>query len=222
MINFIEIDYDAKQQALLAELRGLGAVLDTIIWQLPAPANDLYTTCQEAARAAVALLARQWDNELAHLPPEVPRFRIEPVPGAEPVGRPVTLAEMLGTDYELTAQASQLLRYANPAGMSVIRQLGSGLAHALLDPPYGLRIDYKGAAHAAGYNQKRHDLLQRYLAAIPHVTSAADAEVLTCWEWSTDWSTYFEAGHEWWGAYCWTIADPGRGTIAVLLAASTD
>ncbi len=41
-------------------------------------------------------------------------------------------------------------------------------------------------------------------------------------EWSTDWSDYFDAGHEWWGAACWSVYDPHAGRYAVLLASSTD
>jgi hypothetical protein len=36
------------------------------------------------------------------------------------------------------------------------------------------------------------------------------------------WSSYFQAGSEWWGIWCLTIWNPVRRTIGVLAASSTD
>jgi hypothetical protein len=40
--------------------------------------------------------------------------------------------------------------------------------------------------------------------------------------WSTDWSNYFEAGLEWWGAYFWTLVSSDRRRAVVVGASSTD
>lgn len=40
--------------------------------------------------------------------------------------------------------------------------------------------------------------------------------------WSTDWSPYFDAGHEWWGAFLWTVYVPAREWIVVVAASATD
>ncbi|MFT3683614.1 MAG: hypothetical protein QM783_01600 [Phycisphaerales bacterium] len=41
------------------------------------------------------------------------------------------------------------------------------------------------------------------------------------WEWPTDWAHWFEAGHEWWGAACWTIwTRPDR--FVGIVASATD
>lgn len=75
---------------------------------------------------------------------------------------------------------------------------------AFLDPPYRLRLD---AARAAKLCEESLTVLLGDLA-----------EWSIC-AWSDDWSNYFDAGKEWWGAYLWTLcrAD-GRG---VWIGAST-
>ncbi len=45
---------------------------------------------------------------------------------------------------------------------------------------------------------------------------------LEVYEWTTDWSNYFEDGHEWWGAACWSIYDKRMDRYVVIMAASTD
>lgn len=45
---------------------------------------------------------------------------------------------------------------------------------------------------------------------------------LEIYEWSTDWSDYFDDGHEWWGALCLTIYDSSLDRFVVILASSTD
>ena len=45
---------------------------------------------------------------------------------------------------------------------------------------------------------------------------------LEVFEWSTDWSDYFDDGHEWWGAMCCTVYDRSMDRYAVLLASETD
>ena len=45
---------------------------------------------------------------------------------------------------------------------------------------------------------------------------------LEVFAWSTDWSDYFDEGHEWWGALCYTIYDRSLDRYAVILASATD
>ncbi len=48
------------------------------------------------------------------------------------------------------------------------------------------------------------------------------ADGLEVFEWTTDWSNYFDAGHEWWGAACWSVYDRRLDRFAVLFASATD
>ena len=45
---------------------------------------------------------------------------------------------------------------------------------------------------------------------------------LEVYEWTTDWSDYFDEGHEWWGALCLTVYDKSLSRFAVILASATD
>jgi hypothetical protein len=49
-----------------------------------------------------------------------------------------------------------------------------------------------------------------------------DKKSLTVFEWSTDWSDYFDEGHEWWGAACWSVYDKNLNRYVVIMASATD
>ena len=45
---------------------------------------------------------------------------------------------------------------------------------------------------------------------------------LEMYEWTTDWSDFFDDGHEWYGACCWSIYDKSRDRYVVMLVSATD
>ncbi len=45
---------------------------------------------------------------------------------------------------------------------------------------------------------------------------------LDIFEWTTDWSDLFDAGHEWYGACCWSIYDRSLNRYVVMLVSATD
>ena len=47
-------------------------------------------------------------------------------------------------------------------------------------------------------------------------------ESLEVYRWTTDWSEYFDEGHEWWGALCLTVYDKILGRFVVIMASATD
>ena len=47
-------------------------------------------------------------------------------------------------------------------------------------------------------------------------------ENLEIYRWSTDWSNYFEAGLEWWGAFYWTVYDRLSNFFVVIGGSTTD
>ena len=75
---------------------------------------------------------------------------------------------------------------------------------AFLHPPYG--------------NVYSAEDFERLNAAL----FPAGTERLEVFEWSTDWSDYFDDGHEWWGALCLTLYDPALDRFVVILASATD
>ena len=47
-------------------------------------------------------------------------------------------------------------------------------------------------------------------------------ECLEVCRWTTDWSEYFDEGHEWWGALCLTVYDKTLDRFVVIMASATD
>ena len=117
---------------------------------------------------------------------------------------------------KLFFDGSELIWHYN-AGKADAKQIGAGALLALsaengslnyrrafLAPPYG--TDYTDA-----------DFEKVNAALFPNGTD--DLEV---YEWTTDWSEYFDEGHEWWGALCFTVYDGTLDRFAVIMASATD
>jgi len=45
---------------------------------------------------------------------------------------------------------------------------------------------------------------------------------LDIYEWTTDWSEFFDDGHEWYGACCWSIYDRSMDRYVVMIVSATD
>jgi hypothetical protein len=84
-------------------------------------------------------------------------------------------------------------------------------------PPYGLVSQSEGRGwHALSQS----DVGELFESVVNEVLRSPDSTT-EIWKWSTDWSTYFDAGREWWGTACWTLAT-GDDAIVAVLASSTD
>ncbi len=77
-----------------------------------------------------------------------------------------------------------------------------------MDPPYGLRIKNNQAENQFG------KLIQMLLPSPSHP--------IEIYSWETNWSNYFDAGKEWWGAHLWTILTEYGESITSLGASTTD
>lgn len=69
--------------------------------------------------------------------------------------------------------------------------------------------------HANAYTDKDFDRVNA--ALFP-----GGAEGLEVYRWTTDWSDYFDDGHEWWGALCLTVYDRAVDRFVVIFASATD
>ena len=69
--------------------------------------------------------------------------------------------------------------------------------------------------HASGYGPDE-------FRKVNSVLFPAGTDELEVYEWTTDWSNYFEDGHEWWGAACWSVYDKHMNRYVVIMAATTD
>ncbi len=85
---------------------------------------------------------------------------------------------------------------------------GDGFVYAFSDTPYGLGLSSSEA--------------QGLFDAICEGLFGNFKDDLEIQKWSNDWSSYFDAGHEWWGAFWWTIHNRTRKTVVVVSASSTD
>ena len=76
---------------------------------------------------------------------------------------------------------------------------------------YALMEPVHGRTNKPGDFKKVNEIL------FPNGTDALDI-----YEWTTDWSDYFDAGHEWYGACCWSIYDKTMNRYVVMLVSATD
>ena len=76
--------------------------------------------------------------------------------------------------------------------------------YALMEPVHGRR-------------KKPDDFKKVNTALFPKGT-----DMLDIYEWTTDWSDFFDCGHEWYGACCWSIYDKRMNRYVVMLVSATD
>ena len=76
--------------------------------------------------------------------------------------------------------------------------------YALMEPVHGRR-------------NKPDDFRKVNEVLFPNGTDA-----LEIYEWSTDWSDFFDDGHEWYGACCWSVYDKTLNRYVVMLVSATD
>lgn len=81
------------------------------------------------------------------------------------------------------------------------------------------KLNYRKAflypPHENSYTGK--DFVRVNAALFPNGT-----DELEVYGWSTDWSDYFDEGHEWWGTLCLTVYDKTMNRFAVIMASATD
>lgn len=89
----------------------------------------------------------------------------------------------------------------------------------LPDPLKGEQIPYWYAfwetPHTSGYGPDEFRKVNSVL--FPEGT-----DELEVYEWTTDWSNYFDDGREWWGTACWSAYDKRMNRYVVIMAATTD
>ena len=97
------------------------------------------------------------------------------------------------------------------------KQIGVGELFA--PPREAEELNYRGAflypPHGVRYTDADFDRLNA--ALFPKGTDG-----LEVYRWTTDWSNYFDDGHEWWGALYLTVYDKRMGRYAAILASATD
>lgn len=85
----------------------------------------------------------------------------------------------------------------------------NGYKPAFFHPPHSLRGGVLG-------NSSLFDSINE------HLLGDGDRGDHSIWSWSTDCSSFFDDGHEWWGAFLWTIELLEKPRIVVIAASATD
>lgn len=205
-----------SQIALMRQLAEAGAVLDTLLLQADAPCGHPIADGRQAL-----LASRAWSGL-----PDADQGHWVERPCLDAHGQPISPE---GELIDWQSFCGPMPRpYRTPTASGGLSQRWSlelpagggapGFFYALFMPPYDVRKPQGETAIA----QMLKDWRMRYFGELLHVQHMADAQALRVVRWRTDWSNYFEPGHEWWGAFCWTLHDHRNGQITVIKAASTD
>jgi hypothetical protein len=159
-------------------------------------------------------------------------FRVT-IDQAKPLAaKQVTVAQFLGSYYNLSARllllagrgqgnpneyfwwadngpkGAAIRNWEIPTDGAELGYAAHGYAHAFTDPPYSL----------AGSRQE----VQRLFAEFARVFFDDFSPQLVVYSWTTDWSNYFDAGHEWWGSSLWTVFVPSKKRLIWVGASTTD
>lgn len=115
------------------------------------------------------------------------RYRIN-VTG-KPSGKPISFDQFVGFDYK-------------NKDVNVHDYRGCDLAYALLEPPYGIKLQIDAALNTPEYVAiKTKELTALYCMFLNDfiLLSECNKEHLIIYSWSDDWSNFFDAGKEGWG-----------------------
>jgi hypothetical protein len=195
-----EVPQDAELVTLLTKFSESGGVLDYVFLE---PGNVAEPQSHKAAAlAGIAAIDRRLEcRAISHASEEYPAerfFRLE-WDESKLAGKPVSFASFWGTD-DVRPKPMSRRAWSIPEV--------DGYKPAFFHPPYGLR----------GSDPEIEGLFEGINAFVLGSDPAA-CEILA---WSTDWSNYFDAGKEWWGAFYWTVRPTGSNVIVVIGASSTD
>jgi len=196
-----EFSPDAELAALLVRFREIGGVVDYVLLRsgvLPAPPQFH----KAAALAGIAAIDRRLESwAVSHASEEYPAegfFRLE-WDESKLSGGPVSFTTFWGTD-DVKPKPIGQHAWSIPDV--------DGYKTAFFHPPYGLR----------GPDHEKEGLFDGINAFV----LGSDPTACEIFSWSTDWSNYFDAGKEWWGAFYWTVRPTGSNSIVVIGASSTD
>jgi hypothetical protein len=194
-----EIATEIGVAPLIERYDAIGGVLDYVFLELVEPTERLH---REAALRGMAVIddrLAQWASSRAT--PEVPVEKFFRVHWDESKlsGQQVSLPTFWGTD-DVEPKPLGGGAYSIPNV--------DGYKTAFFHPPYGLGAEANERAEL--------------YTGINGYVLGDDPDRAEIFSWSTDWSNYFDAGHEWWGAFYWTIRPADKSYVVVIGASSTD
>jgi hypothetical protein len=187
----------AIESAALDRFREHGGVVDYVAFNVVGAADEDAIHMQAAIAGMRSLAADIGAGRAFTLEFEIP-------------GRPspVTIEEFVGPYYNWQRHELVDPWTRSPGGGGSRSGFTAGYADAFLDPPYSLKLSVSD--------------ISVLFADVNSALFGGLGPGLSIRRWPTDWSNYFDAGHEWWGAFFWTVLDPSRSRIYVIAASSTD
>ena len=196
-----ELPLEPELAALLAKYDDSGGVLDYVFLEAETEGSPelLHRAAALAGMAAIDRRLEQW--AISHTSKEHPIeifFRVR-WDETKLTGEPVPFSIFWGTD-DVEPKSVGHNAWAIPDI--------DGYKTTFFHPPYHLHV----SAHEGA----------ELFADINGYIFGDDPERAEIFSWSTDWSNYFEAGHEWWGAFFWTVRPAGSQRFVVIGASSTD
>lgn len=225
-----EIKPNEKLKNLLDQFEKAGGVLDYVLVDLEGNDPTAHKTHRLAAIESMKAFSRHTDNwfeaVLKHLEyknhsrDDFKRIQFDE---SQMSAEQITVTEFLGPLFDVKSrrlliqgkQRNHLNNYFYAGDeeqyhtrIAVEVEIGEGYAYAFSEPPYGIQLE------AAALNKLFLDLSDELFQGF--------SLPITIWQWSTDWSNYFDEGHEWWGSHLWTVYAQGNDFIVGIGASSTD
>lgn len=146
-------------------------------------------------------------------------------------GRPITVSQFLGPYFDLKTRRLLLRGTTNnyfnnyfyagdeekeenvvkPERSNHSPYITQGFAQAFTTPPYNL----------VRKNTSPLELNKLFLSIIVQLFDIFN-EKAVIFQWSDDWSNYFDAGKEWWGSFLWTVHNTSQNYMVGVAASTTD
>jgi hypothetical protein len=196
-------------EAAISAYRDAGGVVEYVL--LSPGDGDTGHRHQEAAVGAVEEIANRWEAWVVGKMVELGRprssFGTIEVEASRAAGQPITPQAFAGRAYDWTSERVVSM-WEGSGKVGAGQWMTDGYAEAFSDPPYRLSAS--------------PEQMNQWFQSINRLLFGGIDQDLIVWSWSTDWSTWFDAGTEWWGSYLWTVERPGLPWIAVIGASQTD
>lgn len=196
--------------------RAAGGVVEYVL----VDALDAGDAQSVTAAAAMAEIERRWGRFVEGRIAQYPDLRRErflriQTDFSRATRRVISTTEFIGRGYDHArgrlettweqGKDGSLLGKAQAPGRPF---LTDAYAEAFADPPYPIRADVEKCS--TWFNAINRDLLGEL---------SDELEIVS---WSTHWSSWFQDGCEWWGAFFWTIRPVQRPWMVAIAASATD
>ena len=244
--SWLEVIPDPEIQALLDQYAQWGGVIQYVIGRAPGLAPPAASHHGMALFTMATLLRRHNEEVLQRasaqgLPPETFQQLRPKEPPTQQAGRMVDPAVFFGPQFDVNAgklilrgrspnylnryfyfdaeekPATVIYEYLRPGHDHPYYQgFTKGYAGAFTDPPYGLSVYANNQIRTL----PKVEVNQLFLAL--NQALFGSLATMQIYEWPTDWSPYFDAGHEWWGSFLWTLYNPSQQWMVGVAASTTD